>query len=98
MSARRRHVRHSILAVALPVARRLVSPWSGRMQSRVSPFSIALALLGTIGALASAQTPSPEGRARLTGRVADAMGYSIPKAEILVTNTALHAESGADGR
>jgi hypothetical protein len=68
------------------------------MQSRVSRFSIALALLGSIGALASAQTPSSEGRARLTGRVADAMGYSIPKAEILVTNTALHAESGTDGR
>ena len=68
------------------------------MQSRVSRFAIALALLGSVGAFASGQSPSSEGRARLTGRVADAMGYSIPKAEILVTNTPLHAESGTDGR
>jgi hypothetical protein len=68
------------------------------MQSRVSRFAIALALLGSVGAFAPGQAPSSGGRARLTGRVADAMGYSIPKAEILVTNTALHAESGTDGR
>jgi DHA1 family bicyclomycin/chloramphenicol resistance-like MFS transporter len=68
------------------------------MQSRVPRFSIAIALMGSIAAFASGQTPAPAGQARLTGRVADAMGYSIPKAEILVTNTALHTESGTDGR
>ncbi|HUQ81011.1 MAG TPA: carboxypeptidase regulatory-like domain-containing protein [Gemmatimonadaceae bacterium] len=68
------------------------------MQSRVSRCSIAIALVGTVAAFASAQTPSPEGRAHLTGRVADALGNSIPKAEIIVSSTALHAESGTDGR
>jgi hypothetical protein len=35
---------------------------------------------------------------RLTGRVADAVGGAIVKAEIVVTNTAFRAETGADGR
>lgn len=50
-------------------------------------------------ATAGAQTPATEPRAaKLTGRVADALGLSIVKAEILVTNTTLHAETGNDGR
>ena len=36
----------------------------------------------------AAQVGSAEVRARLTGRVADAVGSAIVKAEILVTNTA----------
>jgi hypothetical protein len=35
---------------------------------------------------------------RLTGRVADAFGAAIGKAEIIVTNTAFRAETGTDGR
>jgi len=48
-----------------------------------------------------AQGASAEARAaRLTGRVADALGSAIVKAEILVTNTAtsFRAETGTDGR
>lgn len=36
--------------------------------------------------------------ARLTGRVADALGSAIEKAEILVSNTSFRAETGTDGR
>jgi hypothetical protein len=36
--------------------------------------------------------------ARLTGRVADAVGAAIVKAEIIVTNTSFRAETGNDGR
>jgi len=62
--------------------------------------TIAISWLSCLAAVAaSAQLPAAEARvARLTGRVADALGSSIPKAEILVTNTTLHAESGTDGR
>ena len=69
------------------------------MQSRSSRVWIAIASFLVIPVATSAQPPAGELRvARLTGRVADALGYSIPKAEILVTNTTLHAESGNDGR
>jgi len=69
------------------------------MPFRVARISIAATLLAAVATVASAQEPSSGSRvARLTGRVADARGYSIQKAEILVTNTALHAESGTDGR
>ena len=69
------------------------------MQSRSTRAWVTIALMCTAATTAEAQTPGPEQRvARLTGRVADALGYSIPKAEILVTNTTLHAESGNDGR
>src|SRR5688572_1582741 len=77
----------------------LVPIGAGRMQSCFTRAWVTIALLCTTAATAEAQTPGPEPRvARLTGRVADALGYSIPKAEILVTNTTLHAESGNDGR
>ena len=67
------------------------------MQYRSS--RMAIAILCVVAAGARAQTPAGEARvARLTGRVADAVGSSIPKAEILVTNTSLHAETGSDGR
>jgi carboxypeptidase family protein/TonB-dependent receptor-like protein len=46
-----------------------------------------------------AQSSSTEAHpARLTGRVHDAVGSAIVKAEIVVTNTSLRAESGTDGR
>lgn len=68
-----------------------------RSRSLRSPITIALVCVAV--ATAGGQTPPTAARvARLTGRVADALGYSIPKAEILVTNTRLHAESGSDGR
>src|SRR5215218_8288888 len=48
---------------------------------------------------AFAQGGSAEARlVRLTGRVADALGAAIVKAEILVTNTTYRAETGSDGR
>jgi len=69
------------------------------MQSRSSRIWVTIALLCAAANAAEGQSPAAEPRvARLTGRVADALGYSIPKAEILVTNTTLHAESGSDGR
>jgi hypothetical protein len=46
-----------------------------------------------------AQGATTEARhARLTGRVADAVGSAIVKAEVLVTNTTFRAETGTDGR
>jgi iron complex outermembrane receptor protein len=69
------------------------------MLSRVVGIPVTIALLGTVAALAAAQPPSADARvARLTGRVSDALGNSIQRAEIVVTNTKLHAESSADGR
>lgn len=48
---------------------------------------------------ATAQAGSAEARlVRLTGRVADAVGAAIVKAEILVSNTTFRAETGSDGR
>jgi len=58
-----------------------------------------LALLCVTVSTAAAQDRSSESRvARLTGRVADAVGAAIVKAEILVTNTSVRAETGTDGR
>ena len=69
------------------------------MQSRSSRVGMTVAALCIAAATTRAQAPATDARvARLTGRVADALGYSIPKAEILVTNTSLHVESGSDGR
>jgi carboxypeptidase-like protein len=52
-----------------------------------------------IAAWAVAQTPSTNAHAaHLTGRVADAVGGAISNAEIVVSNTAIHVESGRDGR
>jgi hypothetical protein len=59
----------------------------------------ALALLCVTAPSVVAQdrsTSSPV--VRLTGRVADAVGSAIVKAEILVTNTSFRAETGMDGR
>lgn len=64
--------------------------------------SIALlcaALSAPAGRALAVQGTSAEGHpARLTGRVADAVGSAIVKAEILVTNTSFRAETGTDGR
>src|SRR4051812_7134806 len=58
-----------------------------------------LALICVTASTAAAQDRSSEPRvARLTGRVADAVGAAIVKAEILVTNTRFRAETGTDGR
>jgi hypothetical protein len=73
------------------------------MQHSIPRLYRAVALIGTaISALAAhpliAQGTSNESHARLTGRVADALGSAIVKAEIVVTNTTFRAESGPDGR
>jgi hypothetical protein len=68
------------------------------MQSRSSRVWFAIASLLIMPAAAQSQARTEPSVARLTGRVSDALGYSIAKAEILVTNTKLHAESGSDGR
>lgn len=58
--------------------------------------AIALVLTTSVlGAQGTAIEPRP---ARLTGKVADAVGAAIVKAEILVTNTNVRAETGTDGR
>lgn len=45
-----------------------------------------------------AQTNSAASHSRVTGRVADAVGTAIVKAEILVSHTEIRGESGSDGR
>ena len=63
----------------------------------VAVVSCAGSLVGASSA--RAQDGSGAGHpVRLTGRVADAVGAAIVKAEILVTNTAFRAETGTDGR
>ena len=65
--------------------------WS-RMYSWLAP-SCALA------SASAAQSPGAEARvARLTGRVADAVGVAIVNAEVLVARTTIHAETASDGR
>jgi hypothetical protein len=60
---------------------------------------VAFALLCTVGSAGVAQSGRIEAKpARLTGRVADAVGAAIVKAEVLVANTSLHVETGTDGR
>ena len=57
---------------------------------------VALCVLASTGV---AQSAGGEARvARLSGRVADAVGAAIVKAEVLVTNTTIRGETGADGR
>lgn len=73
------------------------------MQHPIAHRFLALALLCTAtSAINPRAMPAQDGsapvRARLTGRVADAVGSAIVKAEILVTNTAFRAETGIDGR
>lgn len=61
--------------------------------------TVVAALVGlSLAVSASGAQNGGEQRARVTGRVADAVGAAVVKAEILVTNTAIHGESGADGR
>jgi hypothetical protein len=66
----------------------------------VSHWSAIVALVcGTASALgAQVGSGGASSPARLTGRVADAVGAAIVKAEIVVTNTAFRAETGTDGR
>jgi hypothetical protein len=59
--------------------------------------TIALLWAGA-SALGAQDRPTEARPARLTGRVADAVGSAIVKAEILVTNTTFKAETGTDGR
>jgi hypothetical protein len=56
-------------------------------------------LLSLFASVTSAQvgTSNAPG-ARLTGRVADAVGSAIVNAEVLVANTSIRAETGSDGR
>ena len=58
----------------------------------------AIALLFASASALAAQGSVESRPARLTGRVADAVGAAIVKAEVLVTNTSYHAETGTDGR
>ena len=59
---------------------------------------VSLALLAATASNVVAQGSVESRVARLTGRVADALGAAIVKAEILVTNTTIRAETGTDGR
>jgi hypothetical protein len=60
---------------------------------------VTFALLCALASTAAAQGSSSDPRAtRLTGRVADAVGAAIVKAEVLVTNTGFHVQTGDDGR
>lgn len=69
------------------------------MWSRFAWSRSVLALTCVAASSAGAQGSTADARiARLTGRVADAVGAAIVKAEVLVTNTSLHVETGSDGR
>ena len=69
------------------------------MRYPLPQLQISVALACLLASVAAAQTPAPLVHpAHLTGRVADVVGGAIVKAEVLVTNTALHAETGTDGR
>lgn len=62
-------------------------------------FALLCAFAAGAASQAGAQNDGLERHAaRVTGRVADAVGAAIVAAEILVAHTALHAQSGADGR
>jgi len=58
-------------------------------------FTVLCAIASTATAQGSSSDPRP---ARVTGRVTDAVGTAIVKAEVRVTNTSFHAETGDDGR
>lgn len=76
------------------------------MATRFPHRAIALALVcafapaaGQAGSQGGARSGELEPRgARVIGRVADAVGSAIASAEIVVSNTALRAASGTDGR
>jgi hypothetical protein len=69
------------------------------MRFRSSQLLAAIVLPCTVAGVAAAQDASVAVRpVRLTGRVADVVGSAIAKAEIRVTNTSFHAETGTDGR
>jgi hypothetical protein len=69
------------------------------MRYRMSGPAVTLALICATASSIAAQGTATESRlVRLTGRVADAVGAAIVKAEILITNTAIRAETGTDGR
>src|SRR4029079_5507934 len=67
------------------------------MQHVTARFAFALlcGVASTMGAQGSSNAPRP---ARVTGRGADAFGSSIVKAEVRVTNSSVHTETGDDGR
>ena len=64
-----------------------------RHLASVIVMSIAVATLGT----AQVESSSSASCTRLTGKVADSFGAAIAKAEIVVSNTTLRAQSGDDG-
>ena len=67
--------------------------------SRMCRAAALFTLVGGTASNAFAQAGSAEARlVRLTGRVADAVGAAIVKAEILVSNTTFRTETGSDGR
>jgi len=73
------------------------------MSSGFPRYRVTLALLCAFAPGAASQAGAQSGGleqrvTRVTGRVADAVGAAIVAAEILVSHTALHAESGTDGR
>jgi len=58
-----------------------------------------LAAFCALASASAAQSPGADARvARLTGRVADAVGAAIVRAEVLVSRTTIHAETASDGR
>ena len=60
---------------------------------------IAFALICAVASTTAAQgSPSDPRHARVTGRVADALGGAIVKAEVRVTNTSARTETGDDGK
>src|SRR5262245_10494020 len=59
---------------------------------------VTFALICAVVSKVAAQGSSSDSRARVTGRVADPVGSAIVKAEVRVTNTSFHAETGDDGR
>lgn len=67
-----------------------------RVSRRSAVVALAFAATSNLGAQVGASGASSA--ARITGRVADAVGSAIVKAEIVVTNTTFRAETGTDGR
>ena len=72
--------------------------FSGASLMRHLNARVSVAVLCAIASTATAQGGSSDPRpARVTGRVADAVGSAIVKAEIRVTNTSFRAETGTTG-
>ena len=62
-------------------------------------FGVCIPFLWAAVATVSAQSSPPSASARLTGRVTDSLGTAIVRADVyLRSNTALHTQSGDDGR